>query len=51
VIVCDPIAVQATRPSITAAKALTARLEAAIENAREPYGPPAHAWYPDQQAA
>ena len=39
------------RPTVAAAKALTARLEAAIEEAREPYGPPAHAWYPDEQAA
>jgi hypothetical protein len=51
VIVGEPIEVQATRPSIAAAKALTARLEAAIEDAREPYGPPAHAWYPDEQTA
>jgi 1-acyl-sn-glycerol-3-phosphate acyltransferase len=51
VIVGEPIEVNATRPSITAAKALTARLEAAIEDAREPYGPPAHAWYPDEPAA
>jgi 1-acyl-sn-glycerol-3-phosphate acyltransferase len=49
VIVGEPIEVEATRPSIVAAKALTARLEAAIENLREPYGPPAHAWYSDEQ--
>ena len=47
VIVGKPIEVEATRPSIAAAKELTARLEAAIEHAREPYGPPAHAWYSD----
>jgi hypothetical protein len=51
VIVGEPIEVEATRPSIAAAKALTARLEAAIEAAREPYGPPAHAWFSDERAA
>lgn len=51
VIVGEPIEVEAARPSIAAAKALTDRLEAAIEDAREPYGPPSHAWFAEEQAA
>ncbi len=51
VLVGDPIEVARARPSIAAAKALTARVEAAIEEARAPYGPPAHAWYPEGKVA
>ena len=47
VIVCEPIPVAETRPTVAAAKELTARAEQAIEEARAPFGPPAHAWYPD----
>ena len=45
VIVGEPIPVEAAKPSVATAKALTARIEGAIEAARAPYGPPAHAWY------
>ncbi len=45
VIVGEPIAVEPAKPTVAAAKALTARIEQAIEEARGPYGPPAHAWY------
>jgi len=51
VLVCEPIEVVQTRPTVAAAKELTARVEAAIEAARAPFGPPAHAWYPDERAA
>jgi 1-acyl-sn-glycerol-3-phosphate acyltransferase len=44
-IVCEPIVVERARPSVAAAKALTARIVEAIEAAREPYGPPAHVWF------
>ena len=46
VIVGEPIPVEQVKPSVSAAKALTARLEEAIGELHRPYGPPAHAWYP-----
>jgi len=51
VIVCEPIEVAQSRPTVAAAKELISKVEHAIEAARAPYGPPAHAWYPDEQAA
>jgi len=51
VLVCEPIVVAQSRPTVAAAKELTARVEAAIEAAREPYGPPAHAWFPEEKVA
>jgi 1-acyl-sn-glycerol-3-phosphate acyltransferase len=51
IIVGEPVAPARGRPTVAAAKALTAQLEAAIDEAREPFGPPAHAWYPDERAA
>jgi 1-acyl-sn-glycerol-3-phosphate acyltransferase len=51
IIVCEPIDVAQTRPTVAAAKELTARVEHVIEAARAPYGPPAHAWYPEQRVA
>jgi 1-acyl-sn-glycerol-3-phosphate acyltransferase len=51
VIVCEPIQVATGRPTVAAAKELTARVERAIEDARLPYGPPAHAWYPEERVA
>ncbi len=51
VLVGEPIQVEQRRPTVAAAKELTARIERAIEDAREPYGPPAHAWFPDERAA
>jgi 1-acyl-sn-glycerol-3-phosphate acyltransferase len=47
VLVGEPIAVEAGRVTVAAAKQVTARIEAAIEKMRQPYGPPAHAWYDD----
>jgi 1-acyl-sn-glycerol-3-phosphate acyltransferase len=49
-LVCEPIVVTEGRPTVAAARALTERLEAAIEEARAPYGPPAHVWF-DSTAA
>lgn len=51
VLVGEPIEVPQGRPTVAAAKHLTARIEEAIEAARTPYGPPAHAWYPEDRAA
>jgi 1-acyl-sn-glycerol-3-phosphate acyltransferase len=51
VLVGEPIAVERSKPNLTAAKELTDRIEAAIEELREPYGPPAHAWYPPREPA
>jgi 1-acyl-sn-glycerol-3-phosphate acyltransferase len=48
VIVGEPIEVPRSRPTVAAAKELTARVERSIEEARAPYGPPAHAWYPEK---
>jgi 1-acyl-sn-glycerol-3-phosphate acyltransferase len=45
VVVCEPIQVQPERPTVARAKALTQQIEKTIEQAREPYGPPAHVWY------
>ena len=45
VLIAEPIEVDRTRPTVAAAKELTARIEHAIEQARAPYGPPAHAWF------
>ncbi len=44
IIVAEPIVVERQKPTIRAAKALTARLEAAVAELRHPYGEPAHAW-------
>jgi 1-acyl-sn-glycerol-3-phosphate acyltransferase len=41
-LVCEPIVVPQGRPTVAVARSLTERFEAAIEEAREPYGPPAH---------
>ena len=46
ILVGEPIEVEKAKPNLAAAKALTDRIEAAIEELREPHGPPAHAWYP-----
>ncbi len=51
ILVGEPIEVPQGRPTVAAAKELTARIERAIEEARAPYGPPAHAWYPEDRAA
>jgi 1-acyl-sn-glycerol-3-phosphate acyltransferase len=45
-LVGEPIPVETTKPSVASAKALTARVEDAIEELRAPYGPPAHVWFP-----
>lgn len=50
-IVCEPTTPTAARPTIEAARALTERLRASIEDAHAPFGPPAHAWYPDERSA
>jgi 1-acyl-sn-glycerol-3-phosphate acyltransferase len=50
-LVGEPIEVEQRRPTVAAAKELTARIERAVEEARSPYGPPAHAWFPDERAA
>jgi 1-acyl-sn-glycerol-3-phosphate acyltransferase len=46
ILVGEPIEVERAKPNLPAAKALTERIETAVEKLREPYGPPAHAWYP-----
>jgi 1-acyl-sn-glycerol-3-phosphate acyltransferase len=51
VLVGTPIAVAAGKATIAAARELTGRIEHAIEDARAPYGPPAHAWFADEKAA
>ena len=51
VLVGEPIAVEKARPTVAASKQLTAQIEQAIEDARAPFGPPAHAWYPEEKAA
>ena len=51
IIVCEPIPVEPGPPNMARAKDLTARIEQAIEQARAPYGPPAHAWYPEKHPA
>jgi 1-acyl-sn-glycerol-3-phosphate acyltransferase len=45
-IVGEAIPVELVKPSVATARALTARMEQAIEELRTPYGPPAHAWFP-----
>jgi 1-acyl-sn-glycerol-3-phosphate acyltransferase len=50
VIVLEPIVVERERPTVASARALTARIIEAIEEAREPYGPPAHVWYDERVA-
>ena len=51
VLVGEPIVVAGGAVTIAAAKELTARIEDAVEELRAPYGPPAHAWYPEEKAA
>ena len=51
VLVGEPIAVEQAKPTLAAAKELTARIEAAVEELRAPYGPPDHAWFPLERAA
>ena len=51
ILVGEPIAVARGRPTVAAARELTARIEQAIEEARLPFGPPAHAWFADERAA
>jgi len=46
ILVGKPIEVEQAKPHLATAKALTDQIEAAVEELREPYGPPAHAWYP-----
>ena len=46
IVVADPIAVDRQEPTRTAEIELTDRLERAIAELREPYGPPDHAWFP-----
>ena len=50
-LVGEPIAVEQGRPTVAAAKELMTQVEQAIEEARTPYGPPAHAWYPEERVA
>ena len=45
IVVADPIAVDRQEPTRTAEIELTDRLERAIAELREPYGPPDHAWF------
>ena len=49
VLVGEPIEVERGRATVAGAKMLMAQVEHAIEAAREPYGPPAHAWFPDDR--
>jgi 1-acyl-sn-glycerol-3-phosphate acyltransferase len=44
VLVGRPLEFARNRPTIAAAKALTQRLEQAVDELRTPFGPPAHAW-------
>jgi 1-acyl-sn-glycerol-3-phosphate acyltransferase len=50
-IVGEPIAVVRSKPNLAAARDLTRLLEQAVEELRRPYGPPAHAWFPESNAA
>jgi 1-acyl-sn-glycerol-3-phosphate acyltransferase len=45
VLVGQPIEVEPGKATVAAARELTARVEAAVEELRAPYGPPAHAWF------
>lgn len=47
ILVGEPITVEQARPTVAAAKALTQQIERAVDELRAPYGPPAHAWFPD----
>jgi 1-acyl-sn-glycerol-3-phosphate acyltransferase len=51
ILVGEPIGVEQAKPTVIAARALTDRIEAAVEELRAPYGPPAHAWYPPLEPA
>jgi 1-acyl-sn-glycerol-3-phosphate acyltransferase len=51
ILVGEPIEVAKGKPNLAAAKALTDRIEAVVEELRAPYGPPAHAWYPPREPA
>jgi 1-acyl-sn-glycerol-3-phosphate acyltransferase len=46
ILIGHPIAVEPGKPTLAAARALTDRIKTAVEELRHPYGPPAHAWYP-----
>jgi 1-acyl-sn-glycerol-3-phosphate acyltransferase len=48
-IVGEPIEVPVAKPTIAGAKELTRTFEHAVEALREPFGAPAHAWYPDER--
>jgi 1-acyl-sn-glycerol-3-phosphate acyltransferase len=48
VLVGEPIEVKPAKPSIAAAREVTALVEQRVEELRAPYGPPAHAWYPEE---
>jgi 1-acyl-sn-glycerol-3-phosphate acyltransferase len=43
-LVASPIHVDRQRPTLHAARALTVRVEAVLDDLRRPYGEPAHAW-------
>jgi 1-acyl-sn-glycerol-3-phosphate acyltransferase len=51
VVVGEPIRVEPSRPTVAAAKELTARIERAVEELRAPHGPPAHAWFTEKRVA
>jgi hypothetical protein len=44
VLVGQPLEVDRSKPTVAVARDLTARLEAAVDELRAPYGPPEHAW-------
>lgn len=50
VLVGEPILSPAGRVTVAKAKALTERIERAVEELREPFDPPAQAWLPDKPA-
>ena len=45
VLVGNPIAVELGKPTVAAARELTERFEAAVDELRAPYGEPAHVWF------
>ena len=51
ILVGEPIAVERAKPTVARSRELTDRLEQAVEELRAPYGPPAHAWFPEERAA
>jgi 1-acyl-sn-glycerol-3-phosphate acyltransferase len=51
ILVGEPIAVEKGKPNLALAKELTDRVEATVEELREPYGPPAHVWFPPREQA